>query len=270
MANKNRLAIRWTLGDVSPYGFEALRLSVWGAWKLFGAEADYAVCVNSIRIEHARKHTGALPEGVNWVDTTSAIPDFLTPYLDGSMAEGVAWKFAPLRLFPDRYELALDNDCILWEIPEALGKWRTPANAHRCVVAEDVVAMFGQFGDLCGSEPRNGGLRGFPPGFDFEKALRLTLEAHPVKLESELDEQGLQTAALARHAKPLVVRVEEVTICSPFPPHLPHLGRCGAHFCGLNAKQLPWKMYGRPAVEYLREHWEHHRPSLHQRVSPAE
>ncbi|GEM_PF-4943709 len=27
------LGIRRTIGDVSPNGFEALRLSIWGAWK---------------------------------------------------------------------------------------------------------------------------------------------------------------------------------------------------------------------------------------------
>lgn len=40
--------IRWTIGDVHPLGVEALRLSIWGAWKLFGPAAKYAVCANSV------------------------------------------------------------------------------------------------------------------------------------------------------------------------------------------------------------------------------
>ncbi len=35
----------------------------------------------------------------------------------------MGWKLVPLRLFPDAYELALDNDCILWEMPEGLRRW---------------------------------------------------------------------------------------------------------------------------------------------------
>jgi hypothetical protein len=116
------------------------------------------------------------------------------------------------------------------------------------------VALYGQWADLCGPEPRNGGLRGLPPGFDLETALRAILAERPVRLTSELDEQGLQMAALAQLV-PRVVTVEEVTICSPFPPHLPYLGQCGAHFCGLNVKALPWSLDGRPATDYIQEHW---------------
>ena len=85
-------------------------------------------------------------------------------------------------------------------------------------------------------------------------------------LGSELDEQGMQVAALSAAGPVRVVRVEEVSICSPFPPHLPHLGRCGAHFCGLNARRFSWNLEGRPAEEWGREHWERHRADLHARV----
>ncbi|HEU0054126.1 MAG TPA: hypothetical protein VFQ39_13160, partial [Longimicrobium sp.] len=80
------------------------------------------------------------------------------------------------------------------------------------------------------------------------------------------DEQGLQVAAVSRLKPPAVVSVEEVTICSPFWPHLPHLGRFGAHFVGLNEHDLPWDYYGRPAIECVREHWRRHRDEVHARV----
>jgi hypothetical protein len=47
---------------------------------------------------------------------------------------------------------------------------------------------------------------------------------------------------------------------------MPTLGSCGAHFVGLNARQLPWSLHGRPAVAYLQEHWQKHRSDLYQRV----
>lgn len=270
MMAAHQLGVRWTIGDVSAHGFEALHLSIWGAWKLFGPQAAYVVCYNSIALDQARARTGPVPEGVIWHDATHDLPPVLQAHLDAGLAEGAGWKFAPLRYFPERYELALDNDCILWALPAALERWLTEDSALRCVVAEDVVAYFGQFADLCGPEPRNGGLRGMPPGFDLEAALTAVLAQRPVLLTSELDEQGLQTAALAQLGPPLVVTVEEVTICSPFPPHLPYLGRCGAHFCGLNATQLPWSLNGRPATDYIQAHWLQLREAVRAQVSPPQ
>src|SRR5689334_23702036 len=80
---------------------------------------------------------GDLPADVEWrIVTRNDIPPFIRSHLDSALAEGVGWKFAPLQLTADRPELALDNDCILWELPGALRRWqrgdRTP------VMAEDV------------------------------------------------------------------------------------------------------------------------------------
>jgi hypothetical protein len=260
------IGVRWTLGDVGERGFEALRLSIWGARRIFGPRAAYAVCVNTIPVAEARRKTGDLPDGVIWHDATDDFPAFLRRHFDGGMAEGVGWKLAPLRFFPHRYELSLDNDCILWEMPEAIRRWIEERDTDRCVMAEDVAACFGQFEGLCGTEPRNAGIRGLPPGFDLGRALRQLLEEHHVLMHSELDEQGLQTAALSRNGALRVVTLDEVTICSPFYPHLPHLGRCGAHFVGLNARHIPWDYYDRPADDCMTDHWEGHRAALYERV----
>jgi hypothetical protein len=86
------------------------------------------------------------------------------------------------------------------------------------------------------------------------------------RLASEQDEQGLQVAAISRGRRPWVVSLDEVTICSPFPPHLPHLGRCGAHFVGLNANQPPWSLDGRPAVDHIQDYRRLLRPPLYEKV----
>lgn len=177
----------------------------------------------------------------------------------------MAWKFAPLQQFPDRYELALDNDCILWEMPQAVAEWLEDESAS-ALIAEDVKTMLGQFSALALDAPRNSGIRGLSPGFDLEAALREVLREHPTTLHSELDEQGLQVAALYRAAKVHVVSVTDVSICSPFPPHLPSLGRAGAHFVGLNAKSLGFQLDGRPGELYTREHFDRHRDELYRRV----
>jgi hypothetical protein len=170
------------------------------------------------------------------------------------MAEGVGWKFAPLRVFPDRYELALDNDCILWEMPPAV-RVALYSQPQCCILAEDARTCLGRFAPLCGPEPRNSGIRGTPAEFDLGASLRRILERSPCRLRSELDEQGLQVAALTASCTPQIVGTTDVAICSPFPPHSMEMGRCGAHFVGLNARNLPWEYDGRPASEIRRAHW---------------
>jgi hypothetical protein len=249
---------------VSPQGFEALRLSVWGAYRIFGDRASYAICSNNVPLESAKARTGPLPLACRWHDATRQLPASIRPYLDPRMAEGAAWKLAPLRMFPDAWEIALDNDCILWDLPAAVERWLAH-DGQACLLAQDVAACFGRFSAECGEEPRNAGIRGMPPGFDLEQALVELLEAKRFVLTSELDEQGLQVAALSARS-PYVVSLEDVTICSPFPPHMPGLGACGAHFCGLNARDLGWELDGRPASDYVRAHWDSQRARLYEAV----
>jgi hypothetical protein len=98
-------------------------------------------------------------------------------------------------------------------------------------------------------------------------ALRSLLSEHPVTLRSELDEQGLQVAALRRTTRPFVISTSELTICSPFSPHQPYLGRCGAHFVGLNARRLSFDVDGAPAIRFVREHWMRHRAAIAERIA---
>jgi hypothetical protein len=259
-----RIGVRWTIGDVSPQGFEALRLSVWGAWRLFGPQAAYAVVVNSLPLAQAQIRTGPLPDGVEW-RPAGAPPEGLRRYIGAGMAEGVAWKLAPLRCFPDRYELSLDNDCILWDLPDAMRAW-LEEEEPRCLIAADVELAHGAFTDLTRPEPRNTGIRGLLPGHDLEAALMTVLARHPVPLRSELDEQGLQVVALDLGRPAHVVPTRDVSICSPFWPKRPELGRMGAHFVGLNSRNLPWNYYDRPATGWVVENWERHKPEICRRV----
>ena len=261
---RGELGIRWTIGAVNGRGFEALRLSIWGAFHLFGGRARYAVCVNTVPVAEARARTGGLPVPVRWVQADDLVPDWLRACFDEAMGEGTGWKFAPVRMFEDVRELALDNDCILWAEPDALSGWLEHPESF--LLAEDVRRCVGAFDALCSSSPRNSGIRGVPASFDLEGAFRRVLAAFPVRFTSELDEQGLQIATLERTGRLHVVSTEDVSICSPFWPHQPSLGRCGAHFVGLNARALPFRYYGRPASEWVAENWERHLPALRARV----
>lgn len=266
----NRIGIRWTVGDVSRSGFEAPSLSIRSAWNLFPEGTRFAVCVNTISTETARLRTGEVPSSVQWVDANSLVPEWLYEHVDTEMAEGVAWKFAPFRLFPDCYEIALDNDVILWRIPELMQVWVTSGDSNSTIMAEDLQRSLGQFSALCDSRAVNSGIRGIPPRFNYELRLRTMLQQTRVSLQSELDEQGLQAAVFGQTNLTLV-STGDVTICSAFPMHQHYLGRCGAHFVGLNRKTLPWKSAdGRPIHELIREAWNIHSQTISEMVGTQE
>ncbi len=245
---QTRLGVRWTVGDVSVRGWEALRLSIHCAVRLFGSTAEYAVCVNSVPLDRARTLAGMLPEQVRWQTVTTAdVPDFLKPHLDGPMAEGVAWKLLPPRLFPALHELSLDNDCILWKQPAAMEAWL--AADDRTLLAADMERCLGQFQDDARvPEPINSGIRGLPPDFDLRAALQASLQEKsaghgtPLLLQSELDEQGLQAAALHRDGPALVVPTHDVSICSPFWPRNPGAGRLRRALCGSEQQAHPLEL----------------------------
>ena len=270
-ANASQLAVRWTIGDVRERGFEMLRLSIACACRLFGPEAKYMVCVNSLSVAEARARTGPLPFEPEWREVTRAdVPRVFEPYFDGSLMEGMGWKLVPLRMFADRYELALDNDCILWSLPEAIRRWLESSEA--CVFAEDVDRCLGSFDSLCPPGAFNAGIRGLSPGQNLEQALKDVLQrvdktsAGQMQLLSEIEEQGLQAAAIHRLQPIFLVGASEVSICSPFWPRSPEFGTCGAHFVGMNAHHTPWDYYDRPADQWLEEHWLRHRPALYQKA----
>lgn len=239
--------------------------------QLFGPEARYVVCVNSLPAEDAQRRTGELPLTVEWRNVSrEEMAPALRGYFDDAMLEGTGWKLVPTRIDAERYELALDNDCILWELPAAIRRWLESGSGG--VLAEDVSRCLGSFGAVCPPGAYNSGIRGIAPDWDWEHALQSVLEAvrrssdQPLQLLTELDEQGLQTAAIFRNDTVHLVRRNEVSICSPFWPRSPELGSCGAHFVGMNARHTAWSYYDRPADFWLDRHWTRHRPALYERA----
>jgi len=252
-----RLAIRWTVGDVSVRGFEALALSIAGARAVFGEAAAYYVCVNTIDLDTARSRVGSVACLTNWIDCSGRLPAWFKDHVDPAMAEGVAWKFAPPALFRDRHVLSLDNDVILWRMPDAIRRWLE--SPETLLIAEDVHSYYGQFANLCPAEPRNSGMVGIPAGWDTEARLKHLLRN--VRLTSEADEQGLQVAMVT--AEPHgVVSVRDVSISGYFRPHMLELGSCGAHFVGVNSRHSQSTWQGRSIEHFAHEFFDGKRPEV--------
>lgn len=269
------LAVRWTIGDVQLRGFEMLRLSISCAVLLFGPSTTYLVCVNTISLDEARARTGPVPPCVEWRHVTASdLPASLLEFFDSSLIEGMGWKLAPVRAFPHQHELTLDNDCILWDVPSGMRQWLE--SDHSGLLAEDADRCLGSFDSLVGPGAFNAGIRGLPPGYDFEAALKFVLQSvagragSPSKIIAEIEEQGLQVAAMFRLSPLYLVSRAEVSICSPFWPKSPELGTCGAHFTGMNARHIPWNYYDRPADDWLADHWRRHRPELYRKAGLPE
>ena len=266
--NVDRLTLRWTIGNVHDRGFEMLRLSIGCAFRLFGSAATYVVCVNSLPSAEVRQRTGPLPALVQWIEVTRRdLPGFLKESFDERMIEGMGWKLAPLRINPEDYELSIDNDCILWGLPEGMSQWLRSTDG--CLIAEDVERCLGRFDRLCPPGKFNAGIRGLVPGVDLREALRFVLaqvrfqSRKSFRLFEEIDEQGLQVAAICSLQPLFLVRADEVSLCSPFWPRSPKFGKCGAHLIGMNTRHLSWNYYDRPADLWLEEHWQSVRSSLY-------
>jgi hypothetical protein len=195
------------------------------------------------------------------------MPSLLRAHVDTALCEGTGWKFAPLRIDEERYELALDNDCILWKLPDAVRHWL--ASERGGVLAQDVSRCLGSFDAICPPGAYNSGIRGLAPELNWEAALESTLaearsrSGEQLQLLTELDEQGLQSAAMFRCGPLYLVSTREVSICSPFWPRSAEFGTCGAHFVGMNARHTAWNYYDRPADLWLDEHWARSRPLLY-------
>src|SRR5579884_3541652 len=148
------------------------------------SKRKYAVCVNTIPVPQARKCTGDVPEAVQWLDSNALVPHWLRPHVDAEMAEGVAWKLAPVRVFPESYEISLDNDVILWAIPQAMEQWLQSPDLRSCLLAGDLRPALGQFAAACRNQPVNTGIRGLPPGFDLETRLQQVLARYGLDRKS--------------------------------------------------------------------------------------
>jgi hypothetical protein len=248
-----RVAVRWTIGDVSARGFEALTLSIAGAKRIFRDDARYVVCVNTIGIDVAAARVGDMAADVEWRQADAEIPEWLNEYTDSGMAEGVAWKLAPLEIASDLPTIALDNDVVLWRMPDSICGWLEEGDS--LLIAQDVRSCYGIFGDWCPAAARNSGIRGTPAGFPLKQRLMALLERSRATLRSETDEQGLQVAMISREKHHLVT-LDEVSICGYFRPHQLDFGSCGAHFVGVNSKKLPYKWKGRSGEAYVHGFWD--------------
>jgi hypothetical protein len=221
------VGVRWNVGEARPRAYESLRLSILGAWRLFGPRAAYAVCVNTLSTAEVRRRVGPVPAAVAWVDTTRGwARSFAFAHTGPGRAQNAAWELVPPRLFIDRFEITLDGDVILWEMPSALDAWLAEGSSRSTLLAESHTPSYGAFAGMSGARACSTAIRGVPPGFDLVPAWKGVLRDRPAFLSTAADVQGLQVAAHVRGGDVRQVSVEDIAF------HPPALGRCGVRFAG--------------------------------------
>ncbi len=235
-----RLCVRWTIGDLLPYGIEALRLSVWGAFRCFGDGARYVIGVHDVAPARAQALVRGLPDAVAWqrVDP-SQLPSWLRR---ADVSPRFALRFAPVLLDREdreRAELRLDRGCVLFATPPTVAAWLDDPNPRACALLADH-----------GGEP-NTTLRGAGRGFDLEEALRETLREAPRALRSREDAERLELDALSLLEPPRLVPPREVDVTE-----------LGSH----GVRLAPPLDGSAPSAPRDRARWEHTLAELHARL----
>lgn len=222
---KMKFLIRWTIGPVSPEGFNCLAVSINYFKMLWKDRADFVVCYNQLNNSNLNE---LKKMGVDIYK--QKITDFpIKPYFYENSPN--CWKLYPPRLRKGSYELIVDNDIVLT-------KTLPYFEENRILLTEGRERNYGQFDDVISYKtPLNSGIIGLPPNFDFQARLLKFLPDN-FKWESYYDEQGLVVASLIDFL-PIILPRKYLEFAGPneVVPNSP-----GIHFVGLNVtrKHNPW------------------------------
>jgi hypothetical protein len=226
---KRRSLLRWTIGDVSPYGFETLAASISRAKSIYGKKFDYVVCHNCLSGEQLSKL-----QGMN-VDLYEQKRDCCSLAVNPGRTN--SWKLFPPRLRRDAHEIFMDNDVILHkkikEIDDFIKLNKTLAlqggrssggyGRFESMVPEGLVVCSAVFG--------------YPPNFDAEARFSKLLKDRIVP--GQFDEQGMVASVYASSEGILIPHKKIANCWSDYRD-----GEFGFHFAGVNyGNSKPWKTY---------------------------
>ena len=157
------MILRWTFGETkerptSLQAFDMLECSICYASKLFPNTKKYIIfnSINSSRTLHrlteiARSKAELIEANSNWDNNT----------------KNSFWKYIPQRIEKSKYEIVIDSDLILWDVPVTLKNW---SQSDGLLINSDWNGRnYGDFDKLIDMEvPLNAGIIGYPPYFEFQ------------------------------------------------------------------------------------------------------
>lgn len=195
-----------------------LRSSVRHAIQALGEDNfDWLICHNGIDLSALKTPSCVRFHQQNWSDcpipnqTASPFEPNGPAILDTRKCWGSLWKLCPPRLAPDRHEIILDNDLVLFRTFDTLNEFLT----HEIpLIASSHVRFFGRYETLF--DPKvalSSGFIGLPPNYDFGCRLhRSWLEHGEFPDLTYADEQGLVAKTLSENEH-LVASTKDVCEC---------------------------------------------------------
>lgn len=223
--------VKWTIGNTTKDGYEALLLSIESFLSFY--EIEVFICFNCSESQ--------LPKALKkytLINQKGYVKDRPSPI-------GVAWKLYPPRLSIDNYEISVDNDLIINEPIPAINDF---LSSDKTLLLEDNARTYGRFEKHVPPGFKiNSGLYGMPPGFNLDSYFKFYVGAAWEKnafnrhdKNETFDEQGLIALALLNHKQYLIIDGKTITNCEN---HL--IQGKGHHFIGLNRKKYhaPYRLY---------------------------
>lgn len=199
------LVIRWQIGAFGPVSQRALNLSITLARRMFS---------NARLVVTHQGEVTRLP-GVEYYSQDSAL------YSHG--------RFLPARYDATAHELWMENDHILWDIPEGIHRWLNRTDATLAWIVD--WDYYGNYAERVGDFRACPGMFGLPPG----KVMPMPPEEEKGDDQAE---QGFIAAWLRENGPHEIVTHDEVSAYMPNHDILKHthskVGTCGVHLAGLN------------------------------------
>lgn len=248
MIDYSNLIIRWTFGETkerptSLQAYDMLECSLLFALKLF-PNAEMFIVYNSLS-------NSLSLEKLKRISSNKAI------LLEGKKEwnndmKNSFWKYIPLRIKSDKYELILDSDIVFWKVPETINKW---LKSDGVLLNSDWNGR--NYGNYDQSIPKeyqlNAGIIGYPPQFSF------ILPKVDLLSERFIAEQGFIVNEFIKSNRELFIIPKNDIFQSNTVEFINKKNKniisdnCGGHFCGCNYCHYPhWDKY------YKNDVWNHY------------
>ncbi|WP_111709755.1 tyrosine-protein phosphatase [Lutibacter citreus] len=252
MIDFSNLVIRWTFGETkerptSLQAFDMLECSLLFALKLF-PNAEMHIVYNSLsnsnsleKLKRITLNKATLLEGKNeW----------------GNEMKNSFWKYIPLRINSQKYELVLDSDIVFWKVPKAIIKW---LKSDGLLLNSDWNGR--NYGNYDQSIPKeyelNAGIIGYPPQFS------VTLPEVDLLSERFIAEQGFIVNEFTNSNRELFILPKSDVFQSNTIEFINKKKEniiteyCVGHFCGCNYCHYPhWDKY------YKNDVWNHYHKNI--------
>lgn len=242
------LIIRWTFGEAigrptSLQGLDMLECSIRFAQSLI-PNAKLYVCYNSIRSDRLLSKLNKVADlGVSLIDQNDLNPEFT-----GVTGKNSFWKYIPGRIELNKFELFLDNDVIIWRVPELIKTW---AESNSILISEDWNGShYGEFaGSIQTPDSYNAGIIGLPPGFEIPVPRTSDLSEHFHSEQGYVASQILQSGKPVRLIKKELIYQANHFLESRLPADQMLDQFSIGHFCGCTyCHYVEWDKYFKEAV----------------------